>query len=143
MPEKGFQDPGMNSFAHYSFGAVYQWMLENLGGISPDGTAYKRIIIAPQLDPGLANVTAGYDCIRGPIKSAWRRTGGGLALDVTIPANTSATVYLPVGASKTAGQVTESGQPLAQAEGVKWLRNEGGCAVLAVESGSYQFAVKN
>ena len=43
----------------------------------------------------------------------------------------------------TADQITESGQPLTQAEGVKWLRNEGGCAVLAVESGSYQFAVKN
>jgi alpha-L-rhamnosidase len=142
-PEKGFQDPGKNSFAHYSFGAVYQWMLENLGGIRPDGTAYKRIIIAPQLDPGLTNVTAGYDCIRGPIKTAWRRIGDGLALDVTIPANTSATVFLPAGAATTADQITESGQPLTQAEGVKWLRNEGGCAVLAVESGSYHFAVKN
>lgn len=142
-PEKGFQDPGMNSFAHYSFGAVYQWMLENLGGIRPDGTAYQHIIIAPQLDPGLTNVAAAYDCIRGPIKSSWRRTGEGLALDVTIPANTSATVYLPAGPATTAGQITESGQPLPQAAGVKWLRNEGGCAVLAVASGSYQFAVKN
>ena len=142
-PEKGFQDPGMNSFAHYSFGAVYQWMLENLGGIRSDGTAYKHIIIAPQLDPGLTKVTAGYDSIRGPIQTAWRRTGDGLTLEVTIPANTSATVYLPAGASTTADQITEGGQPLAQAEGVKWLRNEGGCAVLAVASGSYQFAVKN
>ena len=47
-PEKGFQDPGMNSFAHYSFGAVYQWMVENIGGITSDGPAYKRIVIAPQ-----------------------------------------------------------------------------------------------
>ena len=52
-PEKGFQDPGMNSFAHYSFGAVYQWMVEELGGIRSSGPAYKDIIVAPQLDPGL------------------------------------------------------------------------------------------
>ena len=49
-PEKGFQDPGMNSFAHYSFGAVYQWMVENIGGIHSDGPAYKKIVIAPQPD---------------------------------------------------------------------------------------------
>ena len=47
-PEKGFQDPGMNSFAHYSFGAVYQWMVENIGGIRSDGPGYRRIIIAPK-----------------------------------------------------------------------------------------------
>ena len=47
-PEKGFQDPGMNSFAHYSFGAVYQWMVENIGGIKSDGPAYKHIVIEPQ-----------------------------------------------------------------------------------------------
>ena len=52
-PEKGFQDPGMNSFAHYSFGAVYQWMVENIGGIKSDGPAYKHITIAPELDPSL------------------------------------------------------------------------------------------
>ena len=52
-PEKGFQDPGMNSFAHYSFGAVYQWMVENIGGIKSDGPAYKHITIAPKLDPNL------------------------------------------------------------------------------------------
>ena len=46
-PEKGFQDPGMNSFAHYSFGAVYQWMVENIGGIKSDGPAYKQILIEP------------------------------------------------------------------------------------------------
>ena len=43
----------MNSFAHYSFGAVYQWMVENIGGIRTDGPAYKQILIAPQIDAGL------------------------------------------------------------------------------------------
>ena len=52
-PDKGFQDPGMNSFAHYSFGAVYQWMVENIGGIRSDGPAYKHIVIEPWLDPNL------------------------------------------------------------------------------------------
>jgi hypothetical protein len=48
-----------------------------------------------------------------------------------------------MGSATTAEQITESGQPLGQAEGVKWLRQENGCAVLAVASGSYQFAVKD
>jgi alpha-L-rhamnosidase len=52
-PEQGFGDPGMNSFAHYSFGAVYQWMVENLGGIQADDVAYKKIIIKPCLDEKL------------------------------------------------------------------------------------------
>ncbi len=141
-PEKGFQDPGMNSFAHYSFGAVYQWMLENLGGIRPDGTAYKRIIIAPQLDPGLTNVAASYDSIRGRIESAWKRTPEGLVMDVTIPANTSATVYLPLGSSALTDAITESGQPLPSVDGVSHGRIEGVCMVLDVAAGSYHFAVK-
>ena len=47
-PEQGFGDPGMNSFAHYSFGAVYQWMFENIGGIRQTSPGYKTVLIAPE-----------------------------------------------------------------------------------------------
>ena len=135
-PEEGFGDPGMNSFAHYSFGAVFQWMIENLGGIRAETTAYKSIIIAPVLDNKLTHVKASYDSIRGCIATAWKKEKGQLTLDVTIPPNTTATVFIP---AKAAAQVTEGGQPLAQAAGVKFLRMEHDCAVLAVESGCYHF----
>jgi alpha-L-rhamnosidase len=136
-PEKGFQDPGMNSFAHYSFGAVYQWMVENLGGIRSDGPAYKHIIVAPTLDERLKDVALGYTSIRGPIGVKWSQEDGRLAsLDVTIPANTTATVHVPVARGRS---LLESGRPLAQAESVRLLRTEDDRRVLEVGSGSYRF----
>jgi alpha-L-rhamnosidase len=137
-PEKGFQDPGMNSFAHYSFGAVYQWMVENIGGIRSDGPAYKKIVIAPQPGGTLTHAYVAYGSIRGPIESRWKRDGERWELAVTIPANTTATVWLP---AADAARVTEGGRALVKVEGVKLLRMEGGRAVLAVESGTYEFVV--
>ena len=142
-PEKGFQDPGMNSFAHYSFGAVYQWMVENIGGIRSEGPSYRHIVIAPQLSDRLTRATTGYDSVRGLIQTSWRRTGGDLILDVTIPANTTATVFLPTSSTTDSAMITESGHRLESAKGVKLLRREPKCAVLEVDSGSYHFAVKN
>ncbi len=94
-PEKGFQDPGMNSFAHYSFGAVYQWIVENIGGIRSDGPAYEKILIAPHFDPKLTWARTSYNSIRGPIATSWTRNDDWITLDVTIPANTTAQVVLP------------------------------------------------
>ena len=138
-PEEGFGDPGMNSFAHYSFGAVYQWMAENIGGIRTDTPAYKHIIIAPQPGGKLTSAQASYDSIHGRIATAWKKDGEKFTLDVTIPANTTATVHVP---AREGASVTENGRPLAQAEGVKFLRSEAGCAVLAIESGSYHFQTR-
>jgi alpha-L-rhamnosidase len=84
-------------------------------------------------------VRAHYDSIRGRIAGAWKAEGGRFELDVTIPANTTATVYVP---AREAGNITESGKSLAQAEGVRFRRMEGDRAVLAVESGTYHFATR-
>jgi alpha-L-rhamnosidase len=135
-PEKGFQDPGMNSFAHYSFGAVYQWIVENIGGIRSDGPGYRKIVIAPQLDPRLTWAETAYDSIRGRIESRWETQKGQLQVTVTIPANTTATVQLP---AASATEITEGGRPLAEADGVKFLRHEGHRAYLAVSPGTYRF----
>jgi alpha-L-rhamnosidase len=142
-PEKGFQDPHMNSFAHYSFGAVYQWMVENIGGIRSDVPAYKHIIIAPQLDGKLTHATVGYDSIRGRIETSWKRDGDEFSFDVIIPVNTTATIYLPLNPASNPSAITESGRSLESAADVKLLRMENNCAVLEVESGSYHFAVRN
>jgi alpha-L-rhamnosidase len=138
-PEKGFQDPGMNSFAHYSFGAVYQWMVEDLGGIRSSGPAYKNIVIAPQLDSRLTSADTTYDSIRGPIQTHWKRTGNKTRLKISIPANTTATVHVPA-----ADQMDVSeGQRLASgAPGVSFLLMDGGSAVFGIGSGTYEFSVK-
>ncbi|MBI5685967.1 MAG: hypothetical protein HZC54_12920, partial [Verrucomicrobia bacterium] len=78
-----------------------------------------------------------YDSIRGRIESAWKKSGDKLTLNVTIPANTTATVLVP---AKSADTITESSKPLAKAPGVKFLRMEGNRAVLEVEAGSYRFS---
>ena len=82
-------------------------------------------------------VKAHYDSIHGRITSSWKIEKGAFELETTIPANTTATVSLPAASAEV---VTESGKPLAQAKGVKFLRMEAGRAILSVESGSYRFA---
>jgi alpha-L-rhamnosidase len=145
--DKGFGDAGMNSFSHYSFGAVCEWMINDLAGIQSDGPGYDKIIIYPHPPTPGSNsehepihwVKAHYDSIHGRIVSNWKRTANAFELETEIPANTTATVYLP---ANNADQITESGHVLAKAKGVKFLRQENGHVVLAVESGNYKFVSK-
>jgi alpha-L-rhamnosidase len=81
-------------------------------------------------------VNAHHDSPYGKIASNWKREGGKISMDVTIPANTTATVFVP---AKDATEVTESGKPAGEVEGVKFLRFENNAAVYAVGSGTYQF----
>jgi alpha-L-rhamnosidase len=93
-PEKGFQDPGMNSFAHYAFGAVVGWMYREIGGIDNASPGFNQIRIRPLLDPKLDWVKSSYDSIHGPIKVSWKKSGGGHTVSVDVPPNTTAVVML-------------------------------------------------
>jgi alpha-L-rhamnosidase len=140
-PEKGFQDPGMNSFAHYSFGAVGEWMLKTIGGIDSDGAAYDRIVIHPQPGGHVTWAKATYNSIHGPITTAWRimpdsRPNREFRLYVTIPANTTATVYVP---AKDAESISEGRKRAAQAQGVRFVNMQDSTAVFEVGSGTYHF----
>jgi len=134
---KGFQDSYMNSFNHYAFGSVCEWMFASMAGIDTDGAGFKRITIRPQ--PGGSGITytkASYDSIYGRIATYWRVRDGKFLLDLTIPANTTATVYIP---AKDADSITEGGKPASKAEAVRFLRIGDGRAVFAVGSGRYRF----
>jgi alpha-L-rhamnosidase len=135
-PENGFQDPGMNSFNHYSLGSCGEFLFEGIGGIRPASPGFKEIRIEPVIGDGLTWANASFNSIHGKIATAWKRDGDQISLDVVIPANTTATVYLPAADAQT---VTESGRPLAKALGVKLLRMKDDCAVIAVTSGTYHF----
>lgn len=137
-PEKGFQDPGMNSFAHYSFGAVARWMFQTVAGIDMAAPGFQRLMIHPQPAEGLTWAKASYGSIHGLIATEWKTEKGKLTLVVTIPANTTATVFLPT--ANSAG-VTEGGRPATEAEGVKFLRVEGSESLFGLGSGEYRFAV--
>jgi alpha-L-rhamnosidase len=136
-PEKGFQDPGMNSFNHYSLGSCGEFLYGGIGGIRSQSPGYKTILINPVVGEGLTWARTSYQSIHGEIATSWKVDGTQLALDVTVPANTRATVCVP--ASDAAG-VTESGKPAAQAEGVKFLREQNDSVLLEVGSGVYHFA---
>jgi alpha-L-rhamnosidase len=127
---------GMNSLNHYSFGSVGEYLYGMVGGIQPAASGYKQIHIQPVIREGLTWAKTSYDSICGKIATAWKVEADKLELDVIIPANTTATVYVP---AKDAAAVTESGKPAAQAEGVKFLRMEDKAAVFEVGSGQYQF----
>ena len=123
---------------HFMLGQINEWFYHDLGGISSDpaGPGFARIIINPQPVGDLTRVNTRYDSIHGRIATRWERHDGRFELQVTIPANTTATVYIPVQAG---GAATESGVPAEQSPGVKFLRTEGGRAIYAVDSGEYHF----
>ena len=137
----------MNSFDHYAFGAVAEWMFESLAGIDTAEAGYKKILIRPgppSPQPGVTPkpiswVKASYGSPRGRITSDWNRSTSGLEFKVTIPANTTATVSLP---APSADAVREGGKSIQEAEGIKFQRMEGGRAVMEVGSGYYDFTVR-
>ncbi len=140
-PDKGFGDAGMNSFAHYAFGAVYQWMVENIGGIRSAAPAFKRIVIAPTPDDKVTWARTSYDSVNGRIATSWKKDGAKLHLDVEIPPNTTAEIHLP---GANADAVTENGKARFAdgTPGVKSLRIQDGITIVDVGSGKYSFDVK-
>ena len=133
-------DAGMNSRNIVMLiGDLNIWLHEYVGGIRPDveTPGFKKIIIKPEAIDGLTWTKVGYDSIRGHISSEWHRTAGTFELRVTIPANTTATVFLPASSSDL---VIESGRPASQSKGVTLLRSEPGVMVYQVGSGDYRFS---
>ena len=111
-PDGSFQDKGMNSFNHYAYGAVGDWMYRVMAGLEPDpaAPAYKHLIVQPRPGGGFTRVKASHTSLYGKIGSAWSLENGTFELIVDVPPNTTATVRLP-GAQATG--VMESGRALA------------------------------
>jgi len=138
-PEKGFQDPGMNSFNHYSLGSCGEWMFSSLAGIDTDGPGFRKLMIRPTPGNGITWVKASYDSVSGQIATSWKTAGDNFSLDATIPPNTTATICIP---TKDEASVTESGKPAATATGLKFLRMDQGAAIYRAVSGTYAFTSK-
>lgn len=119
-------------------GNVAAWHYQALGGIRPDpaGPGFKKILLKPNIVGDLHWVESHYDSVRGPIISNWRRRDRQLLMEVTVPANATATVFVP---AQDAASVSESGKAANSAEGVRFLRLENSAAVFDVGSGTYSF----
>jgi alpha-L-rhamnosidase len=103
--EKGFGDAGMNSYNHYAYGAVGEWMYATIAGIDldPSQPGYKHIIIRPRVGGGLTWARGSLKSPHGVIESSWKIDGNELRLSVMIPPNTTATIHLPGVAPKGYG----------------------------------------
>ncbi len=134
----GFGPVGMNSFNHYAYGSCSEWMFRSMLGIDTDGVGYKKIKMKPEFDKSVPWAKGHYDSIHGRIGSDWKWNDGMFEWTVTLPPNTTATVYMP----ENALSLTESGKPIAKANGVQFLRTEKGRAVYEVQSGDYLFKAK-
>jgi alpha-L-rhamnosidase len=129
---------GYYSQIHSCFASLDGWFSQGLAGIRADPAApgFKHILIKPAVVGDLTWVKCHHDSAYGRIVSNWKKVGDKLTMQVTIPANTTATVFVP---ARDAASVTESGKATALAKGVKFQRMEKDAAVYEVGSGSYQF----
>jgi alpha-L-rhamnosidase len=142
-PDGSFQDAGMNSFNHYAYGAIGEWLYRTVAGIEIDPAApgYKHVWIQPSPGGGLTSVRAALETPFGRVESAWKLTEAGFQLEARIPANARATVRLP---AASIDEVRESGQALAVGNGIlsAWVgdsqEGDGGIFV-EVGAGSYTF----
>ncbi len=139
--ENGFQDPGMNSFNHYAYGAVGTWMYENITGIrtDPKQPGFKHIILQPTTGGGMSYARGEYQSPYGLIQSHWRIEDGAFIWEITVPPNATATAHIPVDAGS---QISEGGIPTEGSPGLKFIRQTHKSAVYKLEAGSYKFTVR-
>ena len=128
-------DPAMNSYNHYAFGSVVAWVYRYAAGIDTtvDSPGFREIVIHPHLDSRMTSARGEYDSVYGKIVSDWSGSPAGpFSLKVTIPANTTAKVFLPAIAGM---HLTQDGTAVE-------AHQDRGSYVVQIGSGSYAFEVK-
>lgn len=139
-PDGSFQVPSMNSYNHYAYGAIGDWMYQHLAGIQAlaDGPGYRHFRIAPSPGGGLTHAAGTLQTYYGEIASAWAFEGDRFVHRVTVPVNTVADLVLPFGSYET---VLEGNRPLGRASGISLLSEVDGRVRLQLVPGSYVFSI--
>lgn len=154
-PNGDFQTPSMNSFNHYAYGAIGDWMYRNLAGINSSeaigDTGYKKIIISPHWDndilddkirkatkQALSEVAASLETYYGTIRSHWKKTGKGIQLMIKIPVNTKAMMVIP---STSLSNITLDGKPISDVNYLESIEQENNHLLFTIGSGHYEFMV--
>ena len=139
--DKGFGDVGMNSFNHYAYGSVQEWMYRYMAGIETDGVAFKNILLQPRVDTRTGDelpegqkrmkwVRCSYDSVAGLIESNWSNDES-FVYECTIPEGSAATLLLPVFTNSVIINGVE--------HSFEDFEKQDGCAVIKLGSGSYVF----
>jgi alpha-L-rhamnosidase len=140
-PDSTFETPGMNSFNHYSYGAIGDWMYRSMVGLDTyeDGVGYKHIRIKPHIGGNFTNASASLETYYGKLSSGWKVENDKIVMDAEIPANTFATVYVP---AKNEASVFESNKAISSSKDIQVIGTEDGYVVLKVGSGKYHFTIQ-
>ncbi len=141
-PDSTFETPGMNSFNHYAYGAIGDWMYREMVGLDTyeDGVGYKHIKIQPHIGGGFTFATASLQTNYGKLSNSWKVQDGQVMMDVEIPVNTTATVYIP---ATDAGAIKEGGKALSQVNDIKIKDTADGYMPVELGSGLYHFSFQN
>ncbi|WP_157493704.1 alpha-L-rhamnosidase [Draconibacterium sediminis] len=130
---------GMNSFNHYAFGAVNEWMFGNMAGIKVGEPGYRTFTIRPEIaKDGIDFVNASYHSINGEIGSSWKKDGDKLVFEVKIPVNTKATVTIPANENNT---VLLDGEAINECELLEILERAENDLTVMLGSGKYKFEI--
>lgn len=128
-PDGTFQTPDMNSFNHYAYGSVGEWMYTNIAGIAAGRPGYREIVVRPRPGGDVTSARATFTSVYGPVSTQWRTRSGHFALTCSVPPNTTAEVWIPA----------VDRRAVTHDHGT-FLREEDGCAVYRVGSGTHRFS---
>lgn len=142
--DKGFQDPGMNSFNHYAYGAIGAWLYQCVAGvdIDPSQPGYKHVVLRPCLGEGIIHARASFESLYGRITSHWSKENENFEWRISLPPNTEGTVCIPCKDAQGIDRISESGHPAQQAVGVFFKGYQDGTLCFEIESGQYHFVLK-
>lgn len=139
-----FGDVSMNSFNHYAYGAIGEWMFSDILGINtseiPGETGYKKIVLKPTLGGKLSYAKGYHESPYGRIESEWKLNRDGYIYNCTVPSNTKAILYLPSGDNDL---IFEGGVPVSTSEGIEYIGTKNNRNIYSLVSGRYSFNIKH
>jgi alpha-L-rhamnosidase len=140
-PDSTFEPASMNSFNHYAYGAIGDWMYRVMAGLDTEeeGPGYKRIRIKPHVGGGFTHAEASLQTNYGKLASGWKVENGNLLMDIEIPANTTASVYIPADRPEA---IKESGKELASLQRPGHIEMKDGYVIIKLGSGKYRFSTE-
>jgi alpha-L-rhamnosidase len=138
-PDGTFQDIGMNSFNHYAYGAIGEWLYQYVAGLNIDeqNPGYKHIIFTPHIGGGLTNAKVEFNSLYGKITSGWKLEQNSFVYEINIPTNTTGTITLPD--INNIKELKINSKPISASMGNNISLN-GNSATVKLGSGKYIFS---
>ncbi len=131
-----FQDAGMNSFNHYAYGAIGDWMYTVSAGLDAKSPGYKKLLIKPYISDKITYAKASFESLYGTAASGWERKDGKIIVKVVIPVNTTALILLP---EEDPAKISESGSAVVANKKFLSVSKENEMTAITVGSGEYIF----